>query len=297
MVSSPRLLGLVPYFLTLASATSSSNFFATSTSSSLTPHATCVIGNFNVPVTVNNTKILLGEPKDQPTVTQFLINILQGNPTPYMNSVTDGFQIIKGTYSIYGELCLPKDQKAKTLQILSHGDTLSSNYWNISPNQSYVDYMTAAGYATLAYDRLGIGRSDHPDSIQVVQYPIHVEILHQIVQTLRKGSFKDVPSFSKYVAVGHSAGSTASSDLTSKYPKDFDAVSLQGISAVQTFIGLTDAALLLSIGAIDERTGKPLPNGYLTPAIAEGIQFSFYSYPNYPQSSKPSPPRPPTIFP
>ena len=146
--------------------------------------------------------------------------------------------------------------------------------------------MTSAGYATLAYDRLGIGFSEHPDPINVVQYPIHVEVLHQLVQMLRGGLYTDVPSFSKYIAVGHSAGSTASSDLTSKYPKDFDAVSLTGISAVQTYIGLTDAALLLSIGAIEEGTKKVLPNGYLTPAIAEGIQFSFYSYPNYPQSSE-----------
>ena len=285
MVFSLSLFGLLPCLLGLASA--NKHFFETSKSESLTPHANCIVGNFPVEVTVNNTKLTLGEPKNQPEATQFLINILQGNPTPYMNSVMDGFQIIKGTYSIYGELCLPKHCVAKTLQILSHGDTLSSNYWNISPNQSYVDYMTAAGYATLAYDRLGIGRSDHPDSIQVVQYPIHVEILHQIVQMFRKGGYKDVPSFDKYISVGHSAGSTATSDLTSKYPKDFDAVSLQGISAVQTYIGLTDAALLLSIGAIDERTGKTLPNGYLTPAIAEGIQFSFYSYPNFPESSKP----------
>ena len=285
MLFSLSLIGLLPCMLELAASLSSNNFFATSTTSDLTPHSSCTIGNISVPVTVTNTKITLEEPKNQATVTEFLVEILQGNSTNYMNSVTNGVNIVKGTYSIYAELCLPKGKSAETLQILSHGDTLSSNYWNIAPNQSYIDYMNSAGYATLAYDRLGIGFSEHPDPINVVQYPIHVEILHQIVQMLRVGSYKDVPSFSKYVAVGHSAGSTASSDLTSKYPKDFDAVSLTGISAVQTYIGLTDAALLLSIGAIEEGTKKVLSNGYLTPAIAEGIQFSFYSYPNYPQSS------------
>jgi hypothetical protein len=54
--------------------------------------------------------------------------------------------------------------------VLVPGLTYGASYWNfpVDPARySYVRAATAAGYATLAIDRLGTGASDHPPAAQV----------------------------------------------------------------------------------------------------------------------------------
>ena len=156
-----------------------SAFFASSESTNPNSQVACLAGYFPVTVDVNLTKFTLTEPKNQYEASQILVNLLGVNSNAYVNSVTAGSQIVHGTYSIYAKFCAPAKNKqfqnVQTLQVLSHGDTLSRTYWDLPPPApSFVDYMTSQGYATLAYDRLGIGLSDHPDAINVVQYPIHI---------------------------------------------------------------------------------------------------------------------------
>lgn len=57
--------------------------------------------------------------------------------------------------------------------------------------------------ATLSYDRLGVGRSAHPDGISVVQISYEVAQAASIAQRLRAGTLADVGKFDKVVAVGH----------------------------------------------------------------------------------------------
>lgn len=68
-----------------------------------------------------------------------------------------------------------------------------------------------------SYDRLGVGKSDTPDGLNVVQAPLEVEIAHQLIQMLRAGKFGH---FSKVVGVGHSFGSIITQAITSQYPAD-----------------------------------------------------------------------------
>ena len=93
-----------------------------------------------------------------------------------------------------------------TVQILSHGVGLDKLYWDIAPEYSYVDYTATNGYATLAYNRLGCGKSDHPDPIQILQAYMDVEVQHEIVQLLRAGKIGGFTS-EYFVTVGHSYGS------------------------------------------------------------------------------------------
>ena len=65
-------------------------------------------------------------------------------------------------YSVYGELCARGSIQQKTLQIALHGATYSHLYWDwpFQPERySYMLRATAAGYAVLNLDRIGIGRS------------------------------------------------------------------------------------------------------------------------------------------
>lgn len=68
--------------------------------------------------------------------------------------------------------------------------------------------MDNFGYATLAYDRLGIGNSSHGDPKNEIQSFLEVEALAAVTRMLRNGSFPKVnTTFDKIVHVGHSFGS------------------------------------------------------------------------------------------
>lgn len=79
------------------------------------------------------------------------------------------------------------------------------SYWQFDygDEYNYIRAATKAGNAVFSYDRLGVGMSDHPDGIQVVQTPMEIEIAHQLVEYVKKDSrFKSA----KFVGIGHSFG-------------------------------------------------------------------------------------------
>lgn len=141
-----------------------------------------------------------------------------------------------GTFNIHAQLCVPKssDKNKGILQIATHGAHYDSRYWDAQLDRekhSYVEASLEAGYAILAYDRLGAGQSDKPDAYNVVQAPIEIEILRQLTLMARNGSlydfakearptvaaFKKLPKPSKVVHVGHSFGSVITSALIAEH--------------------------------------------------------------------------------
>ena len=174
-----------------------------------------------------------------------------------------------------------------TLQLLTHGGTTDYNYWDLAPGYSYVDAAAEAGYATFSYDRLGTGKSDHPDPLQVVQVPLQVEILHQLVEGL-KASCLAVSACKSIVGVGHSAGSTIMQGLTTKYPEDYDAILLTGTSTSLDSMNIATAGFAKGPANADP-SGRfsGLPDGYfMQGAILQAVQFSFWRYPNFDPKSK-----------
>ena len=149
-----------------------------SNAQTISGNSKCLPQNLKVTVSSNNIKILLGAPANQTVVTETLVELLQNNSVLF-SSVNGGQNTIKDTYSIYGQLCISpyasSARNTQTLQFLTHGDTLDSTYWDIAPGYSYIDTAVAAGYATFSYDRIGVGRSQHPDPLQVVQGPLQVD--------------------------------------------------------------------------------------------------------------------------
>lgn len=162
------------------------------------------------------------------------------------------------------------------------GVGFDKSYWDFySAQYSYQDAAAQAGYTTFSYDRLGVGLSDHPDPIQVVQAPLEIEIAHQLTQMLRAGSISKT-TFKNVIAVGHSLGSIITNGVTAAYPKDFDAIVLTGFSI--------DAAgqpnFFSALDVVIARENQPwrfptLPNGYIIVQSQVGNQFAFFRLPNF----------------
>ena len=254
-----------------------------------TGNSRCIAENVQVSVKSNNVKLLLAEPANQTVATETFQELLQANSNLFAR-VNGGPNVITGRFSIYGKLCFPSDPKAakkvQTVQFLTHGDTLDSTYWEIAPGYSYIDAAVTAGYATFSYDRIGVGRSEHPDPLQVVQGPIQVEIAHALVTLLRAAKIGPL-SFKNVVGVGHSAGSTVTNGVTTKYPQDFDAVILTGTSTSAAFVNTAVASFDLTIANTDaSRKFAGLSNGYLVQPLQQSIQFPYYRFPNFDPKSK-----------
>ena len=135
---------------------------------------------------------------------------------------------VKGAM-LYGELCVRAGTTPSAVQLLVHGATYNS-YYNDWPDRpgfySYVRQMTGAGYATFNIERLGYGRSTHPDStLSTIQNG--TEALRQVVEKLRSGDIGG-RAFSRVIWVGHSLG-TLYGWLEAAAASDVDAFVLTGL--------------------------------------------------------------------
>ncbi len=172
-------------------------------------------------------------------------------------------------YHVFGVLCSRGSLQHKTVQITLHGSTYSHLYWDWPFQPAIYSYMrsaTAAGYAVLNIDRIGIGESDRPPAAEVT-IGSNAYVVHQIVQALRGGNLV-VPSFGRIRAkrvalVGHSLGSLIAMQEAATYD-DVDGVVLTGISHTITPV-LGEALSTLYPASLDPRfAGQSIPDGYLT---------------------------------
>lgn len=166
--------------------------------------------------------------------------------------------------SIWGQLCYRGHLSADMpVQVLVHGGAYNHTYWD-SPYQperySYVYAATGRGYATLNFDRLGYGQSDHPNPA-TLDFNVASFITHQVVQTLRAGKFEGVP-FSRVILNGHSMGAMAAENEAANYG-DVDGLIVSGIGHV--FNMTPDKAFIFSPASTDPKfMGRPELIGYLT---------------------------------
>lgn len=250
--------------------------------------ATCVTGNVPITITSTNTKILLAEPANQTVVTELIQELYQADSV-IVNQTNGGPSTVHGTFGIDATLCFPKQlekaEQVRTVQVLTHGVGLEKSYWDIAAGYSYVDTAVAAGYATIAYNRLGVGNSDHPDAIQLVQSFADVEILHGIVAMVKSGHLGS-KQFKNIIGVGHSYGSLVLLAQTAKYSKDVDAAVLTGFAYDASNLALTVLANNPAIASINNpaKFGN-LSNGYIVHATPESIQLAFFRFPYFDQAS------------
>jgi pimeloyl-ACP methyl ester carboxylesterase len=134
-----------------------------------------------------------------------------------------------------------------------------------APGYSYVDAAAAQGYPTFSFDRLGNGRSSHPDPLQIVQLPFQADIVHVLIQRLKSGFIGGI-SFKTVIGVRHSIGGALTHGHTSKYPDDLDAVILTGHTAYPggSGIGFAGAAFQIANTFTEKAEWRQLPTGYYT---------------------------------
>jgi pimeloyl-ACP methyl ester carboxylesterase len=177
--------------------------------------------------------------------------------------------------TMYGRLCVPAG--ATTVQILVPGGTYNSTYWDISytpETRSFRLAMNKAGYATLAVDRLGTGRSSMPLSATLTA-TAQALALHDVVTAMRSGSLG--PKFDKVVIGGHSIGS-AMAMIEAGMFRDVDGVLITGMTHKMNLITVVPV-LGNMIPAILDPT---LTRGGLDPAYlttSRGTRFSAFHEP------------------
>lgn len=186
-------------------------------------------------------------------------------------------------YQVFGVLCSRGSIHHKTIQVVLHGATYGHLYWDFPfqpATYSYVRRATAAGYAVLDIDRIGIGQSDHPAAAEVT-IGSNAEVVHQIVQALRGGDLV-IPSFGRIRAervalVGHSLGSVIAIAEAATYG-DVDGVALTGVSHAVT-PALNEVFAVLYPASLDPLfAGRSIPEGYLT--TLPGERTVFYHVPD-----------------
>lgn len=139
-----------------------------------------------------------------------------------------------GEQELFVRFCQPKAKPSTTVQVLVHGITYDHRYWNIpdpdgTDRYSYEAAAAKAGYATLAIDRLGAGKSSHPPSPQV-DINSNTAAVRALVSALREGNVPapvEGVAVEKVVLVGHSYGSMTSWFVASGND-EVDAVVLTG---------------------------------------------------------------------
>lgn len=192
----------------------------------------------------------------------------------------------------------------------------NNSYWDLSFNNYNYSYLNAATdtykYATLSFDRLGIGNSSHGEPLNEIQAFLEVEATAALTRMLRNGTFPGInTTFHKVVHVGHSFGSVQTYSLANLYPNITDGIILTGFSMNASFVSQfaaggnfqqaslnsplrfsnvtgTQVSNLLNMFAqnlvdfiqpIDLTTLPPpqnLPNGYIISSNAEANKYLFF---------------------
>lgn len=139
--------------------------------------------------------------------------------------------------------------------------------------------------ATLSYDRLGVGKSAHPNGIQTVQINYEIAQSISIAGSLRAGSLPNIPAFSTVVGVGHSYGSNLLSGVASVGPDTFDQIVLTGFSNNVTSGPLGLAGFESTIANVAYPDRFPYGSDYLSTPSVSIDQKEFFHFPNYTQAA------------
>jgi pimeloyl-ACP methyl ester carboxylesterase len=252
------------------------------------PKSSCSDVSFDVPVTSQN--VVFSSPPDPHNSTAIVDFINSGWSS--IPPATNGTTTISDTFTIKGTYCVPKGHAkhtltTPTLQVLVHGITYNKTVWSGMgfPAYSWHTHANARGYATLALDRLGHGDNpQRPDPLTVVQPQVQLDILHQILTTIRTPKSHSNPlktTYRRIALVGHSYGSLLATAFAAQHPDSDsgapDAIILTGYSTTAT--DSTGAATTEWTSARDHdpaRFGADLARGYVVMASGAQRTAAFY---------------------
>ncbi|MEU4805290.1 alpha/beta fold hydrolase [Actinosynnema sp. NPDC023587] len=162
--------------------------------------------------------------------------------------------------TVHGELCSPAGG-ASAVQLLIPGSTYNSSYWHYDDGaHSFRDAQNAAGFATLAVDRLGTGASSKPPGLTLTSF-VQAEAVHQVVRGLRSGAYG--PAYRKVIIGGHSLGSSIAI-LAAGTHRDVDGVLVTGLTHRANPAGVVTVLGSMIPANLDPKFGLTYPLGYLT---------------------------------
>lgn len=249
--------------------------------------ANCLSGHVKVPATTTaNDKLLFHEPLDQYAVTASFVHFIQANSSQAAE-VNSGPATVSETFNIQAKLCFPKNAyPVSTIQFLIHGIGFNQSYWDFAEGYSFIDVAAKAGYPTFSCDRLGVGASDHPEPIQIVQAPLQVEICtyHHHSLTPREACRTEVQGYGRrWTFLWLDSICRSPSEI----PRRFRRLVLTGFSTDTSALGITFADFNSAIAAQNQpHKFKGLPNGYLVVDNAIANQFAFFYYPSFDVNSE-----------
>jgi pimeloyl-ACP methyl ester carboxylesterase len=239
----------------------------------------------SVDISARNGQFNLFIPTTNIDMTNFIVNSVR-NGHNYTEKVLTGYDTIFGTCNLQTTFCRPDGRFGKsgdTVQLLTYGIGFDRSYWDIPYQSPKYSYVTTAvdqyRFATFAWDRLGIGMSQHSRPLQEIQAPLEEAALISLTQMLKEGSIPSVPKFSRVVHVGHSFGSILSFALSRDVPDLSNGIVLTGYSHTGMFIPyFALGANFVSI------KNSPLASqydaGYFAAGDASAVQTNFFA-PNH----------------
>ncbi|WPA97558.1 uncharacterized protein RHO25_002168 [Cercospora beticola] len=206
---------------------------------------------------------------------------------------------VSGSQQVAGWYCEPTEGNCNEgkLQILNAPITANREYWTAlggtglttPPNKPYkpelyswVDYANRMGYATLAIDHLGTGKSSHPNPASETQSPYEVELYHDLVKQIKTDEKNPLAkTFQHLVYVGCSYGSEIGNLLAAVYPDDFQEMILTGWSksVLPSLPGVT-ALGAQPASQVDAKSFGDLAQGYMTTPNETTRTESFFGDPN-----------------
>lgn len=240
---------------------------------------------------IDLASVLGAAPPNQQALVQASIDQYAAGSTVMQQIMAAPSRNVAGTYLMWFQYCAPASGQPKGLFQTHHGLVGNAGYWNAQPggetSNSFVNAASAAGWATLSYDRLGVGRSAHPDGLQVVQIAYETAQSVAIAGQLRAGTLGDLGSFDKIVGVGHSYGSILLSGVASSAPDTFEALVLTGYSNNVTLgpLGLAGFDSTIASVAYPARFGELSDDNYVITPSVSADQMGFFHYPNYTQAA------------
>ncbi|KAL2835665.1 Alpha/Beta hydrolase protein [Aspergillus pseudoustus] len=242
----------------------------------------CFDFNLPVQVTVPITKFSVSPFHNNSESTSLLVNSVAR--TANVQNLVAGEANINRAYNINFRYCEPGRGVLRNgiVQVLTHGLGFDKSYWDFE-GYSYIASATTAGYSTLSYDRLGVGRSELADPYLDVQAATQVAILEQASELLKGGKLSSkIPIPKKLVHVGHSFGSLITNSLAATSPNVSDAIVLTGFGHDFSW----SSYFQLCYGFELARLNKPLrfhnyDSGYLTWGNEFDNQCAAFKYPYF----------------
>lgn len=249
--------------------------------------SSCKCIDFSVPITVTATsrELTFGPFQNHSEAVAQVLDVTvrnAPNPSVYYQSESN----VTETFSIAAQYCTPSNSTPKAVQVLTHGVGFDKKYWSwggLASQYNYVRFATDAGYATLAWDRLGCGDSSKPDPYSIVQAEIEVAVLVALTEKLRNGTINgSVDRPETVIHVGHSYGSQLMHGFAAQAPDLTDGLVLTGYSVNGTWQPFPRISSLWTLIKEDQPDRfANTSSGYLTWNGLGANQFWFFHYPNF----------------